>query len=172
MRCKALAVFNRNKIITCIQNIHATKFWKDNLSHQIRTYINQEIKNIVEQLDNGDHIIYPSTFGFTHIYKIDTNCCVILTDEQLSPEQLKYLSLYTLSNHIPLKQIMQDTQTYTTDFRSEKLKNIIHPFLNELQKQKKLLEKTLRAKYALPYVSNDIAFHKEEQQPSYARTAW
>ena len=147
MRCKALAVFDSNRITSCIPGSSAAEFWGKSLSNQLRTYIKLEIKNIVQQLDSGDSIIYPSIFGITHIYKINTNCCVLITDEQLSPEQLKYLSLYALSNHIPLKQIMQDTKMFTTDFRSSKLKDIIHPFLSELKNQKKLLEKTLRSKY-------------------------
>lgn len=155
MRCKALAVFDSNRITSCIPGNGSPGFWAKTLSNQLRSCIKQEIKNLFPQLESGDCIIYPSNFGFTHLYKIDTSCCVIITDEPLSPEQLKYLSLYALSNHIPLKQIMQDTETFTTDFRSSKLKAILHPFLDDLKNQRKSLEKTLRSRYSVPKNSNN-----------------
>jgi len=167
MRCKALAVFDNidNKHITLhIPEDSTSSFWTKTAARTIKATIRQEIQALYHDLESGNSIVYPSILGYIHVQKLNHHCCAVITDTELSQEQIKYLTLYALSKKRSLKRIAENISQYTQDFRLPEMKSELGDCIDRLQILHQQLEYAI-ARQSL--AANDL----DEQNSSFQTLA-
>lgn len=136
MKCIALATrFGQEEISWHVQSQLLTFFAKSALEG-LKTQITQ----FCDTLQSGNSIYFQEGVNHIYIQKLDTNCCAVICDVELSVQQMQHLSLYLFSQHIPLKNIASNLENYTQDFKTQKINDELAAVL-EVMKQN--LEKVL-----------------------------
>ena len=172
MRCKALAVFDNNKIIDShIPEMSSPSFWNKTAAKAIESTIRQEIQALSLQMESGNHISYPSALGFIHVLKLNHLCCTVICDQELSTAQLKYLTLYMLCKQISLRNIARDLNQYTQDYRLATMQSKLPDDLSMMKSVQRQLDNAM-AKQLI--AANDVEDPSEAilKQASQANSWW
>jgi hypothetical protein len=117
----------------------ASFFAKKSLGH-LRQELAEQITEFCSQLQSADFIHFKQGNSVIHIQKINADCCAVISDVELSQEQMRYLSLYLLCRKISLRDIGANLEHYTHDFKTQAIKADL---AETLEIMKSNLDKTL-----------------------------
>lgn len=145
MKCIALATrFGIEKITWYVPqgNYPLSAFFARQSLRALEDDLKEEITELCDRLQSGDSIKFTVRNNYIHIQEQDDNCCAVICDVELTKEQMKYLSLYLLSNQIPLSDIANDLEKYTQDFKIQAIKADVADVLKVMkQNWEKALER-------------------------------
>ncbi|OGV52230.1 MAG: hypothetical protein A3F46_02505 [Legionellales bacterium RIFCSPHIGHO2_12_FULL_42_9] len=144
MKCIALAThFGQKKTNWHIpsSNYSPSAFFTTRSLKKFEEDLRTQIIDLFEILQSGESIRFIEDMYFIHIQKLDNDCCAILCDTELTPQQMNYLSIALLSQQIPLKVIADNIEQYMQDYKTLALKADVEEVLNTMKHN---MEKTLQ----------------------------
>lgn len=140
MKCIALATrFGQEDISWHVQS-HLLTFFAKSALEGLKANIEPQIIQFCDTLQSGNTFYLKEGVNHVHIQKLDTHCCAVVCDVELSEQQMRHLSLYLFSQHIPLKDIASNLENYTQDFKTKKINDELAAVLGVMEQN---LEKAL-----------------------------
>ncbi len=128
MKCIAIATLtNMDDVNWHIPRVGFATFF---VNSAIKPFQDEIEEFLVSIDDNSQHVILKDSY-YLHIQRCFNAYCVIVTDEQLSPLQLVYLTRAVLVDKIAKEEVARHLPDYATD---QKLKVIQHD-LDETRQQ-------------------------------------
>ena len=144
MKCIALVTrFSQKNLTWFFPEEKPSFFPQQVLKSFLETQLHDEITCFFNELQSTEEVNYPLIDKyFVHVQKLnETDGYAVICDIELSPKQRQYLSISLLSKKIPPRDIVNNLEYYTQDFKT----HAINADLTEvLDITKKNLEKALK----------------------------